>query len=299
MIIDVQHHWTVFDPYTGKYSAEPLELRVAEMDQFGIDKAAMSNQARPDDQTNVEDHRLLNGKMKEAVSKYPDRFIPLPSVPLSDLKSGLEIMEEAISKLEPTGIFVRPHKGRIDSPEIWPLYEKVCNEDLTVVVHPIYPEPTEYYKPFHLGGAVGFMFNTTLAAAYAIFSGLLEAFPKLRIVFPHLGGTLPFLIGRIDNTYEISGSKIPKRPIEYFKRLYFDTACYHQEALDYTCKMVGPDKLLLGTDYGCPYKECFVKPALQIEMINKLDISDEDKKKILGDNAAKLLKVETIKPIVK
>ena len=117
MIIDVQHHWTVWDHYNQRYAFEPLELRIKEMDHFGIDKAALTN-FRPDDPSDTKEYEMLNGKLKEAVTSYPDRFIPLPLIPLSDCRSGLRILEDSISKLSPTGIFVRPHKGRIESEEV-------------------------------------------------------------------------------------------------------------------------------------------------------------------------------------
>lgn len=291
MLIDAQHHFREHNAYTDEPSSKPLEEHISDMDKNGIDMAVLSSQIRL--AKKVEDFRTLNNDLKDAQDKYPDRFIPLAIVPLNDELTSVEILEDAVSRLEINGVFIRPFQARIDHPWLWKFYEKVCELDVTVFVHPTYPEPIKQYQQYHLGSAVGFMFSTTLAASYAIYSGLLEDFPKLRLVFTHLGGALPFLIHRIDNVYEISDSKIPKRPIEYFKRLYFDTMCYDQEPLNYLCKMVGPEKLLFGTDYGCPWMATAVNIPRSVNQVRKLGISEEDKRKIFGDNAAMLLKVKS------
>ncbi len=292
MIIDVQHHWYSFDPYALDYIGEPLEKHIAEMDKYRIQKAILTNNVRyPDEPSVLGDYKMLNSRLEEGVRKYPDRFIPVPGVPLVSKKSGLSILEEATSKLEASAVFIRPIDWRIDSADAWAIFEKISDLDLTIFIHGSYPQPDQLYKPYHLGGAIGFALGTLLAMSHAIYSGLLEVLPKLRFVIADHGGGLPFLIDRLDNIYEISDSKIPKKPSEYFKKLYFDTLCYDQPPLDYTCKKVGPDKLLFGTDTGCPFP-IFTKVDLQLRMVNNLKISDEDKQKILGGNAAKLLKIK-------
>jgi len=292
MIIDVQHHWYSFDPYARDYTGEPLEKHIAEMDKYGIQKSILTNNVRyPDEPSVIADYKMLNSRLEEGIRKYPDRFIPVPSIPLVDKNSGLSILEEATSKLDAPAVFIRPIDWRIDSPEVLPIFEKISDLDLTIFIHGSYPQPDQLYKPYHLGGAIGFALGTLLAMSHAIYSGLLEVYPNLRFVIADHGGALPFLIDRLDNIYEISDSNIPKKPSEYFKKLYFDTLCYDQPPLDYTCKKVGPDKLLFGTDTGCPFP-IFTKVDLQLRMVNNLKISDEDKQKILGGNAAKLLKIK-------
>ena len=73
-----------------------------------------------------------------------------------------------------------------------------------------------------------------MAVSRLIVSGTLEKFPKLKLLLAHSGGTLPYLIGRLDSCVAHDAalaSKLPHAPSFYLKRLYFDALSYHLPTL--------------------------------------------------------------------
>ncbi len=145
-----------------------------------------------------------------------------------------------------------------------------------------------------ISSAVGWLispFETTYAATRLALSGLLEEYPDIVFVLSHLGGTLPYLVGRIDDgnrIYKEHQSKIREPPSEYLRKMYLDTASFYEPALNCAHDFWGAGMMLLGSDY--PYgwvgdlRRCS-------ENIERLEIGEEGKKKILHLNAEKILKL--------
>lgn len=285
--VDVQHHF-----YLESRPTKPVDEHLAFMEQHRLDMAILTNLLPEPDEKNISFYEKMNNELLQLSKIYPERFIPCPSIPIHSGKAAVEELDRVTNTHEVRCCHIRPLRGRIDRAELDPFYQKVTDLGIPILVHPTYRDPQLMElledNKFKLAASVGFMINTTVAIGWLIFSGLLERFPKLKLIFHHLGGTTPFLLGRLEAVYEESDAKIPKRPTEYFKKLYFDTVAYTQEPLELTCKLVGPDHLLLGTDYGCPTKG-LVRPTEFIQMVNNLKVSEMDKERILGGNAMGLL----------
>jgi predicted TIM-barrel fold metal-dependent hydrolase len=133
---------------------------------------------------------------------------------------------------------------------------------------------------------VGFIFDTTLAILRLVYSGVFERFPNLRIIIPHLGSTIPYLVGRIDHQYRLlsEGERtLPKPPSEYLKKMYIDTAqSLHKPALECAFDFTPADRILFGTDYP------FFDLNSSIEIIKSLHLSREMENKIFSGNAKAL-----------
>ena len=135
---------------------------------------------------------------------------------------------------------------------------------------------------------VGFLFDTTLAAAHLVFSGVVERYPGIRWVLGHLGGTIPYLAERLDRGYAAFADcrgEIPKPPSEYLKNFYYDTVNFDVNALEFAIDFAGADHILAGSDY--PHQIGSIEQMLQ--SIDGLNLSTEAKEGILGGNAARLL----------
>jgi predicted TIM-barrel fold metal-dependent hydrolase len=118
-----------------------------------------------------------------------------------------------------------------------------------------------------------------------ILAGLFEQHPKLKLVCPHVGGTLPYLIGRLDHQTQVlkrGAENIKKAPSEYLKQVYLDVVTPLPLAIKFAYDMVGPDKLLYGSDHP------WVDPALIMSCVKSLGLPAEDERKIFRDNAVKL-----------
>jgi aminocarboxymuconate-semialdehyde decarboxylase len=128
-----------------------------------------------------------------------------------------------------------------------------------------------------------------VAIAYLLFSGVLERYPDLVVCMVHGGGYMPYQLGRWEKAYKvvphITGKNISMPPIEYVKRLYFDSLVHIPEALTYLLELVGPSQIVLGTDY--PYEMAERAPVAFIDSVP--GISAEDRSAILEGNVRRIL----------
>ena len=137
---------------------------------------------------------------------------------------------------------------------------------------------------------IGFTFDTTLAAAKLVFSGVVEKFPGVRWVLGHLGGAIPYLAERLDRGYTAfkeCREHISKVPSEYLKKFYYDTVNFDVKALQFAVDFAGTDHLLAGSDF--PHQIGSLE--MMVTSIEELNISPEEKAGIFGENAANLLRL--------
>jgi aminocarboxymuconate-semialdehyde decarboxylase len=173
---------------------------------------------------------------------------------------------------------------------LWPLYERANEHGAVIHIHPNYPAGVEAMQEYWLMPLVGFLFDTTLAAAGLVFSGVVERFPRIRWVLGHLGGAIPYLVERLDRGYENypeNRVNITRPPSEFLRTFYYDTVNFDTRALELAADFAGASQILAGSDY--PHLIGSI-PKMK-SSIEAMRISAEDKAKILGGNAAALLKL--------
>jgi aminocarboxymuconate-semialdehyde decarboxylase len=143
---------------------------------------------------------------------------------------------------------------------------------------------TEYW----LMPLVGFLMDTTLAAAHLVFAGVVERFPNIRWVLSHLGGAIPYLAERLDRGFEAfkeCRAHIVRSPSDYLKtHFYYDTVNFDPDALRLAVAFAGADRILAGSDY--PHQIGSIQSMLS--SLRSLPIDEADRTAILGDNAARL-----------
>src|SRR5690606_1022130 len=141
----------------------------------------------------------------------------------------------------------------------------------------------ERMKQYYLINLLGNPFETAIAASHLIYGGVMDAFPRLEVSLPHAGGALPILRGRLDQGWltRPECKHLPRRPSEYLRRLTSDTISYDPDILADLVKLVGADRIMMGTDYcfDIAYKE----PVQVVEQTPGLN--DEQRAQILGGNA--------------
>ena len=143
---------------------------------------------------------------------------------------------------------------------------------------------TEYW----LMPLVGFLFDTTLAAAKLVFSGVVERFTGIRWVLTHLGGAIPYLAERLDRGYEAFAecrANISRAPSSYLRDFYYDTVNFDPAALRLAIAFAGIDHILAGSDY--PHMIGSLGKMKQ--SIAALGLPPEQQAAIYGGNAAELL----------
>jgi aminocarboxymuconate-semialdehyde decarboxylase len=237
----------------------------------------------------VELSRLVNDAFAEIMASRGDHFTALATLPLNDPVASVAEFDRVMSMGFKGCMLMGNVNGTpLADQRFWPLYERANERRAVMYIHPTFPLGVQAMQEYWLMPLVGFLFDTTLAAAHLVFAGVPERFPNIKWVLGHLGGTIPYLAERLDRGYEaFEGCRvnIPKPPSEYLKRFFYDTVNFDPKAVRLAIAFAGIDQILAGSDYphqiGSIYK--------MKSTIEKLDLRDGDRAKILGLNAAKLL----------
>ena len=273
-----------------------LEKRLEAMDKYDIDMQVLTlttpGVEREAPERGIRLARVTNDAFSEIVAKHSERFTALATLPMQEPKAAVEELMRAVRELGLRGaaIFSNINGKPLDSKEFWPIYERASKMGVPLFIHPTTPIDERAMEDYRLVPILGFPLDTSLAVLRFIFSGVLEKYPSLKIVAAHLGGVIPYLIGRIDTCYEAYPEcklNVKKAPSEYLNHIWVDSICYNREAFMCAYALFGPERILLGSDF--PHQISDLEKA--VKRIRELDVSEDTKRKILGENALKLLKL--------
>jgi aminocarboxymuconate-semialdehyde decarboxylase len=234
--------------------------------------------------------RLVNDSFHSIAQARPDRFTALATLPLNDVPASVDELERAVKQLGFKGAMLFSNVNGIALADecFLPLYERANQLGAVLHIHPTSPVGVEAMKAFWLMPLVGFLMDTTLAAAHLVFAGVPERFPKISWVLSHLGGAIPYLAERLDRGFDAfpeCRERISLHPSEYLKRFYYDTVNFDRAALRLAASFAGVDHILAGSDY--PHQIGSLRSMLQ--SLRGLDLSRAQQDQILGGNAARLL----------
>jgi len=275
-----------------------LEARTKDMKRCGIDKQVLSITVPGVDVTTPEDSvrlaKIVNDALAHTV-EGSDRFLALASLPMTSPGDALDELDRAINTLglKGAGIYSNVNGKPLDMPEFWPIYEKAARMRVPVFIHPAAPAHREIFQDYGLISVLGFPFDTTLAATRLALSGLMERYQDLMIVLAHVGGVLPFILGRIDDghrMFPVARKNISRPPSEYLKAMNLDTVSFYEPALTCAYKSWDSGKLLLGSDYPYDWVGDLERCITNIE---SLHLNDSEKEKIMHGNAEQLLRIES------
>ncbi|HEV2987708.1 MAG TPA: amidohydrolase family protein [Candidatus Angelobacter sp.] len=233
---------------------------------------------------------LVNDAFARVVSDKGGRFVALATLPLIDPAASVGEFRRAIEQLHFRGamVFSNINGVALHDQRFWKLYEAANEVGAMLHIHPTNPVGVEAMLDYWLMPLVGFLMDTTLAAAGLVFSGVAERFPRIRWVLGHLGGAIPYLAERLDRGFHAFSEcrkNILQTPSTYLKNFYYDTVNFDPRAIELAISFAGVDHILAGSDY--PHQIGSIPKML--ESLQSLNIPDEDKKRILGGNAARLL----------
>ncbi len=284
--------------YPGDYNIavrghRDVAYRESVLKELGVDRQVLSLTTPgthvEEPATAVKLARLVNDGFA-AIVRDSRRFTAVATLPLSDPKASAKELDRACRQLGFCGamIFSNINGTALSEERFLPVWEVANDLGAVIHIHPTSPVGVEAMKDYWLMPLVGFPFDTTLAAASLVFSGVVERFPRIKWVLGHLGGAIPYLVERLDRgfyAFKECRANIDRPPSEYLRELYYDSVNFDPRALQLAIDFAGADHILAGSDY--PHQ--IGSLPKMFESIAALNISDADRAAILGGNAARLL----------
>ena len=295
-----------------------LDRRFRVMDMFDGYQQILSLASPPPDAVGEraawrELSRIGSDGMAELCRKYPDRFPSfIASVAMRDPEGAIEEARRAVKELGACGIqiYTNVNGKALDSPEFRPVFKAMENLGKPVWIHPArtakFPDyQTEELSLYEIWWTFGWPYESSVAQARIVFSKMLDEMPNLKIIIHHAGGMVPFFEGRIGPGWDMLGARtshidywpllkeLKKRPLDYFKMFYADTATFgSKSALICALDFYGIDHVLFASD--APFDPeggpMYIRETLRV--IDALDISKEDREKIYFKNACRVLGIQ-------
>jgi predicted TIM-barrel fold metal-dependent hydrolase len=252
--------------------------------------------------------RLGNDELAELSAKYPDRFpgyaasLPM-NAPEAAAKEAERTLRNGANAIQ---LHTNVDGAPIDQDAFLPIYEIIAKSGRPILLHPIRTREmadyrTETTSKYEINSVIGWPFETGAALARLVFSGIMDRFPNLKIVTHHLGGIIPYFEGRVGHSWDQLGARtsdedyasllkrLKKRPLDYFKTFYGDTALAGARAPTICgISFFTPDRVLFASD--CPFDPEKGRGYIRatIEVIESLDLSKDDREKICHRNAEAL-----------
>lgn len=272
-----------------------LDARIAAMDAMGVAVQVLSSSlvhqcsydAEPDTALRLD--AAMNERIAQAVAKHPARFRGLGSVPLQAPERAADELSRCIDSLGLSGVTIstRVRDREIGDAALRPFWERAEALGAVVFIHPA-GNPDPRFRKWQLWNSIGQSFEEAMAVASLFYEGVLDAYPKLKIVVSHGGGYMPFYLGRIARNYiekPATRVNITKPPLDYVGMLHYDTCVYDPDTLSQLVAVVGPERIVMGSDY--PVGD--MKPADFVRNCAALDAAAQEL--VLSGNAARLLKL--------
>ena len=237
--------------------------------------------------------RLQNDHLAELVCKHSDRFVGLATVPLQDVEAAVAELDFAVTELGLRGVEICTNVNGLDLDDgrFRPFFARAAELGVVVLIHPHGFTSGERLMEYYLTNVIGNPLESTIALTRMIHGGVLEALPDLRLCVVHGGGYLPVYASRMDHAWRERPEgrhQIPDRPpSSYLRQVFVDCLVYDPAHLAFLVQQMGADRVVVGTDY--PYDMGFYDPVGLIEATPGL--SDDDRRRILGANAAELLRL--------
>jgi aminocarboxymuconate-semialdehyde decarboxylase len=270
-----------------------LDERITAMDRMGVAIQVLSSSLVHQctyDAEPAEGLRLdarMNDKIAAAMAAKPGRFRGLGSVPLQAPALAVQELQRCMGELALSGVTIstRVRDLEIGDVSLRPFWEAAESLGAVIFIHPAGNHDARF-KKWQLWNSIGQSFEEAMAIASLFYEGILDAYPKLKIVVSHGGGYMPFYLGRLARNYiekPATRANMSKAPLDYVRMLHYDTCVYDPDTLAHLAGIAGTERIVMGSDY--PVGD--TTPIEFVENCAALDASG--KKAILRGNAERLL----------
>jgi aminocarboxymuconate-semialdehyde decarboxylase len=281
-------------PFLPPFSS--LELRAGALEKAGVRRQLVSGWMdlagyHLDPKAGAWLARVQNETIADLAGREPERYIGAAMVPLQDPSLAAEELRCAVWNLGMRAVQIGTNVGGrgLDEPELDQFWVAAQELNAAVVVHPAELGGPERLRRYFLHILVGNPSETTLAAGALLLGGVLERFPRLRVLLVHGGGFLPYQLGRLRRGFQAAPpaykARATRSPEQFISSLYFDTILHDPGALRYLIETVGVSQVVVGTDYPFPIQDA--DPQTLLAQVDNL--TPEDRQAIQTRNAERLL----------
>jgi aminocarboxymuconate-semialdehyde decarboxylase len=256
--------------------------------------------------------RLGNDGMAELVQKYPDHFCGfLASLPMNSENATKEAERAFALGANALQIHTNINGDPLDHPKYFGVFELAAKAGKPVFLHPsrgaadLSDYKNESKSKYEIWWTFGWPYETSAAMARLVFSGMMDKLPELKVLAHHLGAMVPYFEGRVgpgwdqlgkrtsDEDYSVVLAGLKKRPFDYFKDFYADTAVFGSKpATECGLAFYGEDKVLFASDspFDPEKGPGYIRDTMKV--LSEVEMSNEMREKIYFKNAQKLLGVK-------
>ena len=280
-----------------------LGARIRDMDAAGLDTQVLSITIPGPESLHAKEGvywaQKINDAYAKAVQDHPGRFYAKANLPYQDADAAAKELERCYKQLGVKGIqmFSNVNGDPLFLDKYDAIFAMASEWELPILMHPTVPWTAAVLDKLRIPYQLyGYTFDTTLSVISLIFNGVFERHPKLRMVHAHLGGMVPYLVQRLKHAWKGYakewGLALTETPdVTYQKRVYPDTTSFYQPAMKCCLEWVGPEHLMVGTDYAHRVGD----PEGAIKAIKDLgtaiNLAPDKVDAILGKNAEALYKL--------
>ena len=293
-----------------------IDVRFRMLEEFGADyrqvlslSAPPIESINPDRQITIDLARLANDSMADLVEIHPARFPGfIASLPLNHPDASVAELERAVSDLGAVGvqIFSNVNGLPLDDARFFPLFDTAVRLRCPLFLHPargakVADYPGEDKSKYEIWWTFGWPYETSAAMQRLVFSRLFERLPDVKIVAHHLGAMIPYFEGRVGYGLDQFGSRtadedygallrsMAKRPYDYFKMFWADTAVFGSlAATECGLKFFGAEQVMFASDAPFDPEGGSMYIRETIKVIDSLEISEAERQKIYQTNAERL-----------
>lgn len=297
-----------------------LDIRLRQLEEFGPEYVQVLSIPAPPledlgtPEVSCELARVGNEELAKLVHSHPDRFAGFAAcVPMNDVEGTLAEIDHACGELGALGIQIYTHVNGValDDPRFEPIWSRMAELDKTIWVHPSRTSawadyPTEERSKYELWWVFGWEYDTAIFMGRMVMSGVLERYPDLKFLIHHGGSMVPHFAGRVGPGLDQLGARTPpdqradietypltKRPIDYFKQFYVDTALFGSaHAIRCSLEFFGADHMLFASDSPFDPERGPGYIRATIENLESLGLSETERVAIYEGNARRILGVD-------
>jgi aminocarboxymuconate-semialdehyde decarboxylase len=263
--------------------------------------------------TQVEEFaRLGNDGMAELVHKHPDQFCGfLASLPMNSENAWKEAERAFQLGANAIQLHTNINGDPLDHPKYFPIFELAAKHGKPIFLHPsraagdLADYKNESKSKYEIWWTFGWPYETSAAMARLVFSGMMDKLPELKVLAHHLGAMVPYFEGRVgpgwdqlgkrtsDEDYSVVLAGLKKRPFDYFKDFYADTAVFGSKpATECGLAFYGEDKVLFASDspFDPEKGPGYIRDTIKV--LSEVEMSDTMREKIYYKNAQKLLGIK-------